>query len=805
MDRPVVDRRERWGVLLARGCEGVVLLLICLAPWAFGAVHLYFEFWLVVGVAVVLGLWAMRVLVLGQFTWQRCPVALCLAGLFLLAVVQILPLPLGLLGILAPGAQREALFPEQPEELPDGAAWQPTTLSARDTISATPGATRSGALRLLAVLLLFAAVRNCGAFPGGLQRLAIATTLNGALLAAFALLQFFGAPPHQVYGVPSQGTVYGPFLCRNHYPFYVNLCFGLGLGLLLSLAAQSHKRRSDGTGWRAQLSLLQHPRLLWVCAALALMAGSVVVSLSRGGALALLAGGLVCLLVSARSWRGTLQPSLILLLIGLGLGVAWFAGERVEARFASLGDEDASMMARLATWQRVLPLALASPWLGTGLGTFGLAEPLHRAPGEAPSDLWDHAHNDYVEALIEGGLVRLILSLLAIFFVFRLGIRGYRRCQGKPEGGLVLGCLLGFTAVVAPSGVDFGLHVPAVAVLTSTVAAYLCMAGSDAADSWRVGRLGSLAGAVLLVLLSVVLVRDIHREEQAERLRLTAARLDVRPGTPAWDRRLELLEAAVAWTPENAVLRQELAEAYFAQHKAGQDQASAIKALVHYLQAREGSPLLPVPHLRLAALRDRLESADPCSSYLARAKQLRPADTEIWYIAGIEELQRGADADAWHSWRQALRCSDRHLRDIVERSTARLAPADQAALVLPDDPKQLAEAAVLRFPRPADAAQRQVYLEKALTLLAAPRDGAGWQLRARIHSQAGQPQEALAAYQSALSLEPRRTDWRFERAELLVQQGRLDQARAELTTLLDQDPSHAKARDLLARVNRQAP
>ena len=75
---------------------------------------------------MVLGLWALRVLVLGQFTWQRCPVALCLAGLFLLAVGQLLPLPPGLLGVLAPGAQRDAWFPEQPEELPDGAAKGPT-------------------------------------------------------------------------------------------------------------------------------------------------------------------------------------------------------------------------------------------------------------------------------------------------------------------------------------------------------------------------------------------------------------------------------------------------------------------------------------------------------------------------------------------------------------------------------------------------------------------------------------------------------------------------------------------------------
>ena len=47
------------GVRLARAAmEGVVLLMVCLSPWAFGAVDAFWEFLLLAGVGVVLALWA---------------------------------------------------------------------------------------------------------------------------------------------------------------------------------------------------------------------------------------------------------------------------------------------------------------------------------------------------------------------------------------------------------------------------------------------------------------------------------------------------------------------------------------------------------------------------------------------------------------------------------------------------------------------------------------------------------------------------------------------------------------------------
>src|SRR5438270_774412 len=84
--------------------EAVVLTLVCAAPWALGAVHPAFEGLLYAGVALVLLLWAASALLEGRLRWRRCPVTVCLAGLFLLGVLQLTPLPRGVLARLSPAA-----------------------------------------------------------------------------------------------------------------------------------------------------------------------------------------------------------------------------------------------------------------------------------------------------------------------------------------------------------------------------------------------------------------------------------------------------------------------------------------------------------------------------------------------------------------------------------------------------------------------------------------------------------------------------------------------------------------------------
>src|SRR5947209_6297371 len=149
-------------VLLRHGMEAVLLVMLCLSPWAFGAAEPEFEFVLYAGVGALLVAWGGRMLLEGQLSWQKCPVALCLGLLTLYAAWQLTPMPRGLLSRLSPATARmfEQLLPEQAEVLPFGEVTEAPVLSAGSTLSFYPGRTRQDLFRLLVVFLLFAVVRN---------------------------------------------------------------------------------------------------------------------------------------------------------------------------------------------------------------------------------------------------------------------------------------------------------------------------------------------------------------------------------------------------------------------------------------------------------------------------------------------------------------------------------------------------------------------------------------------------------------------------------------------------------------------
>ena len=175
----------------------------------------------------------------GQLSWRKCPVAVCLAAWILLGLWQLTPLPRGLLSRISPVTARmyDRLLPAQPEVLPFGEPRGVSMPPAGSTLSFYPGATRRELARYLAILLLFAVVRNNIASSASLRRLGIAAFVNGSLLALFGLVQAFSADPETIYwSYPAPGAtgVFGPFINRNHFAFHMNVCVGLGAGLLLS-------------------------------------------------------------------------------------------------------------------------------------------------------------------------------------------------------------------------------------------------------------------------------------------------------------------------------------------------------------------------------------------------------------------------------------------------------------------------------------------------------------------------------------------------------------------------------------------
>jgi tetratricopeptide (TPR) repeat protein len=617
--------------------EAILLSLVCLAPWGFGANEPEFEFVLSAGVAVLLGLWGVRILLEWQCPWAKCPVALCLAALLLLGVWQLVPLPPRLLGWLSPGTARlyGQLLPHQAEILPYGETGDGVLNPAVLPISLNPGQTRQELSRLLAVLLLFGVVRYNIASPASLRRLSVAALVNGSLLSWFALFQSFSSPDrHTIYWkIPYSGTVFGPFGCCNHFAFYVNLCIGLGFGLLLSSGHGGRGRYPENRdlGFPTPWNLLGSPKALWVSAALAFMFTGVACSLSRGGLVSLLATLSVFLAFGfLRSRRLSVWTAgLVSLVLALGM-LAWLGLARVHDRLATVWEGKAFRESRLPIWSRLWPLAVEFPVWGTGYGTIPYVEPLHRYDLATGDEICGHAENEYLEALVEGGTVRLALGLLAIGLVYRCGVRAVARPGIRGQVGLVFGALFAFTTLVIHSLVDFGLHIPAIALLATVLCAHLCaladargpapsagapkaagrgMSPAGGAGSppdpartdegrsrpyrRRVG-LAPAAGAALAVCLGAVLGGEGWQACRVHWLRHNPSRLNPTPAPVSEEQRLESLQEAARLAQESASLQVEIALIYFDRYWDGW-KVERIARFVNLLQAVEAFGLVPAP------------------------------------------------------------------------------------------------------------------------------------------------------------------------------------------------------------------
>jgi len=228
-----------------------------------------------------------------------------------------------------------------------------------------------------------------------------------------------------------------------------------------------------------------------------------------------------------------------------------------------------------------------------------------------------------------------------------------------------------------------------------------------------------------------------------------------------------------------------------------------VPALRCFLRARDSCPLLSEPQRFIAENRDKLARAEPLIAYLERARLLVPYDAGLWYGCGQELLDSQPD-QAWKNWRRSLELSDVYRALILQQVAARLGPREILDRVLPSDPRTLVAAALLLYPEPT--AKRQLFLDRALALLEqqpAPLTPGDLHVKASIQSALDRAEEALLNYRAALTREPHQVSWRFEFAQLLCQQKRLQEARRELLIVILQQAEHTNARRLLTIVERQ--
>lgn len=792
---------------LRSAMEVLVLAMTALAPWAFGAVHPASILLLYLGLSLTLLLWSAAILIERRVTIKSCPVLLSLGGMVALGVWQIIPLNPQALQILSVNSAslRNDLYPQQPEGLLGEKAIYPPTW----TISFDPSATRARVVQLLALLALFSVVRFAAASPGAFRRLAIVCTVNGALLSILALAQRFSSSPETIYWIyPCLGSAYGPFVCKNNYPDYVNVCLFMGVGLLLRTPAFRHRAKSL-LEWLTELG--QNPTTLWLLSAVGLMVTGIMFSMSRGGAIALAGGAIACLVLTMWTNRFSASLRLLTLVTTLAVGaMAFFGVDAIGERLGTLAGNDPNQ-SRRELWARTLPLVGQFPIFGTGFGTFETIEPQTRQPGDERVLNWEHAHNDYLEVLIEGGFVNLSLLLLVVVFAYRSGIRAFNRLRNHPDGALAIGGLCGFTAVVLHSFGDFGMHIPAVAVLVTVLLAHLRALGDFSDSSTQTSsRWLALSAIATWVIVAIVLPFDGWFRERADYYRLASVRAGNRLPPGERDAVIRYLSAAAEFAPGDPAIRLRLADSQYEEYLARRKDPHTSEsrhselmeshlrpALRNYLLLRAMNPLFAEPHARLAGSREFLQHPDSVKNYLDRATRLRPTEEGLWYLAGLEELNNGNLDRAWDDWRQSLTCFPSYLTSISASAIARLGPEDLVDRVIPPIPELLHRVA-LSPPLTEKLSSRRLFASRAADRIAGLSLSRTKDLYARawLLREAGRVKNAITAYEAALLQAPTAVEWRLELAELLYENRDYERCESHLRLVLRERPESPEAREL---------
>lgn len=801
------QKRDSFARAVTNLSELLILILVCVSPWLFGAVDETFELVLFIGLAVVLILWGVRGIAEREVTVKRCSVTLCLITIFILGVWQLVPLPRSIFEHIAPStsATYQRLMPKVLESISEDPL-PGKSAESNFPISFYPGATRHWLVNMLALIALFVTVRNHADRSEALTKLSIAIVINGSLLAVYGVMQFFSSSDRGLiyWTYSSSGAAFGPFVNRNHFAFHTNLAIGFAIGLLLSRATRHQ------VGNQPLLrGLLRDPTALWIAGGLALMISSTIFCLSRGGFLALTTAlaivGPLAISGGRSLWRAAA--------LGLSLAIAlamltWFGLDRVEARLATLWSGEAMLDGRGYLMRHCWPLVRAFGLWGTGYGTFQYVEPLVFHTATDVGTVYEHAHNDYLEDLIEGGALRLGLRLIAIVLVVRLALQAFRRPSPDGSNGMLLGLLFGFITVVVHSFFEFGLFVPAIAWLATVTTAHLC----NTADRPHGGRSDAFvfrppAPIVALVLFGVLAWifcdhgarnRSVHAlRHEARNLRRMAL-----AGTGSAASEIAVLHEAAKLRPDDATIRVLLADAYFATSRevsasSPRDSEQALGAgLQQILRARELCPLLATPHARLAYYVGHFASAESRTTYMDRAKFLAPADPQLWYLCGQLEWEDGNQDAACENWKRSLALSPRYRTRILSQSAAGLSTDQFLNQLLPDEPQVLWAAAHELYPRAEDAPLRKPLFEKAIRLAEIqpqPWTAEQWHTVALLKQALELRDEALAAYRQAVRRDPLRVDWRCELASLLHESGDSEEAWRQVRAVLTQQPQHPAA------------
>ncbi|HVI10956.1 MAG TPA: O-antigen ligase family protein [Candidatus Binatia bacterium] len=398
------ERATQAGTALLYGLFGLLLL----GPLIFGAVEPWSIFLVETGAALLLVIWAAKQALEGEIKVRQNPVFLPM-GFFALLVVS------------------QLVFRQ--------------TAYSHDTIAL--------ALQYLSYAILCFVATQILIRGSQARTLAVIFCAYGGALAAFALVQGISSNG-KLYWLRTPrmgGWIYGPYVNHNHYAGLMEMLVPIPLVLSLTRLASTRTRAT-------------------AAAIAAVMVGTIFLSGSRGGMLAIVVEIMILSTLLIKQKRG-LRAALgigVFLVVAAGL-ITWVGGRELSNRLSLSGPAHSELTAdiRYAINRDGLRMFLKKPVLGWGLGAFPIVYPQFRT--FYTNFFVNEAHNDYLQLLVEMGALGFGAMLWLVVVVYRRALKKIGNWTSEMGGAVTLACMLGLSGILVHSAVDFNLQIPANAAM----------------------------------------------------------------------------------------------------------------------------------------------------------------------------------------------------------------------------------------------------------------------------------------------------------------------------------------------------
>lgn len=383
-------------------------------------------------------------------------------------IFQLLPMPPSLVKVLSP----EAFQVYKPVyDMQDIGKWMPLSVYPKGTILEC--------LRITTYIFFYILTIQILCDGGRLKRTVVNCSWLAIGIGLLAILQKFTSPDYIYWfrSLPVYAHPFGPWVNRSQFCGFVELTAPLVLALAFyhwPIAASEDSLRNrivaffskDGSG---NLSILLGFGFL-------ILSSSLFLSLGRGGIIAFSLSFLFFFVLLA--WKEARYSSLFFIgfIICLVVLVSWFGWAPITERFENIVNSAGKVdIGRFPVWQDAWSI-FKDFWLtGSGFGTFIAIFPHFRTfPGE---EIFDHAHNDYLELLTDGGVVGFLLVAWFVCEVVRHGWKMLRRRRDRYSILLSIAALTGIVALLIHSISDFNMHNGAVGLYFFFICGLLVSAG----------------------------------------------------------------------------------------------------------------------------------------------------------------------------------------------------------------------------------------------------------------------------------------------------------------------------------------